>query len=151
MAGKERKLVAGVQQSDGGVGTNALAKITMTESMENVHNIWISYDCSPVTGGANMDGLWAVWAIRTSSTKRAPPSATLANIIDSDNQDILVAAGMFVASNESPFTSGSISMGNISRNLPKDGTLNLPFLSLRETSGSTQHLISTHFETSPSY
>ncbi len=123
MAGKERKLVAGNEAADGGVGTTAIAELTIENSMENCHNIWVSFACSTITGGANMNGGWAVWAIRTSGAKRTTPSASLANLIDDDNQDILIAAGLFVASNESPWSSGSISMGNISRNLPKGGRL----------------------------
>ncbi len=125
MAGKERKLVQADKPADGGVGTNAVAQLTMTESMENVHNIWISAAASPVSADVNMDGMWAVWAIRTATGTRSAPSATVANIENPDNQDILMAAGVFVASNESPWNMGSMHMGNISRNLPKGGTLTL--------------------------
>ncbi len=98
MAGKERKLVA-IASGANAVGVSTRAIIAATESMENFHNIWISIAVEPENAGANANGQWALWAIRTASAKRAGPNATRANIADDENQDILVAAGAWVAAN----------------------------------------------------
>ncbi len=125
MVGKERKVVAGLTSTVMVVGSVISATITVTESMENLHNMWSSFSMEPEDAGANAMGYWALWAIRTAAAKRASPGVGLASITDSENQDILVAFGVWAASNETPYNSGSVFYGNISRNIPKGGRLEL--------------------------
>ncbi len=89
MAGKERKIVQGDSPADQGVGGSAIATYTVEEQMENLHNIWVSFAASPVTGAANMDGAWVLVAQRTTFAKRALFSAALSNLTDDANQDVI--------------------------------------------------------------
>ncbi len=79
----------------------------------------------PEDANANAMGYWALWAIRTGTGKRAAVQPNQGNITDTENQDILVAFGIWAGSNETPFNSAPIYFGNISRNIPKGGRLEL--------------------------
>ncbi len=125
MAGKERKVVAGNNSTVLVAGSQLSAEISVTESMENLHNMWGTMVMEPEDADANGTGYWALWAIRTAAAKRATPLANQGSITDTENQDILVAFGTWAASNQTLWNSNSIFFGNVSRNLPKGGRLAL--------------------------
>ncbi len=71
----------------------------------NFHNIWGSIAVEPVTAGANCQGTWLLWIIRENATT---PTMTDTVLNGESNNAVIIACGVFSASNEHPWTSPPI-------------------------------------------
>ncbi len=71
----------------------------------NFHNIWASVSVEPQDAGANCQGTWVLMVARENTTI---PTLTDAVINGETNNAIIIACGVFSASNESTFNSGPI-------------------------------------------
>ncbi len=89
----------------GGSTTVLLAVPTDPREEVNFHNIWGSVTVEPQDTDANCQGTWVLYILRANSTA---VSATDANINNEIFNSVIIACGVFSASNQSPFTSEPI-------------------------------------------
>jgi len=97
-----------VAESNDGVGgvTNAiLAAPTDIREEINFHNIWGSVAVEPQDAGANCQGTWVLLINRENATIFTAIDTTINN---ETLNSIIIACGVFAASNESPYNSGAI-------------------------------------------
>ncbi len=92
-----------VNEGNDGVGGSTEVKLTTPTSPReetNFHNIWLSVSAEPETAGANEQGTWVLFLLReNASTPTFVDATTNAEL----NNAIVIACGIFSASNESPF------------------------------------------------
>ena len=92
-----------VNESNNGAGGNtAAALLVPTDPREevNFHNIWGSVTVEPQDANANAQGTWALFLLRENATL---PTLTDVVINGESNNAVLIACGVWSASNESPF------------------------------------------------
>ena len=92
-----------VNETNDGVGgvTNAFLTVP-TEPREeiNFHNIWASVTVEPQDAGANCQGTWLLGILRENATM---PTVTDVVLNGESNNAIIIACGVFGASNESVY------------------------------------------------
>ena len=67
----------------------------------NYHNIWGSFTVEPENADANAQGTWALYLLRDNAT-----ASTLTDVVvnGESNNAIIIACGVWGASNQSPYT-----------------------------------------------
>jgi len=88
-----------------GQSTAFLATPTDPREEINFHNIWGSVAVEPETAGANCQGTWVLFILRENT---AIPVWSDAIVNNETNNAIIIACGVFSASNENPWTSPPI-------------------------------------------
>ena len=92
-----------VLEGNAGVGASAtvlLAVPTDPREEVNFHNIWGGVSVEPEGADVNCQGTWVLYILRANSTAI---SATDANINNEIFNGVIIACGVFSASNQSPF------------------------------------------------
>ncbi len=107
------------QSADVGVGGVVNARFgpgtgTILRRLVNYHNIWGGFTAEPQNADANCNGSWILWMKRDTNT--TDPVFTEAEINSGDINMVIIACGLFVASNETPYMHPPIHL-NSSRNL----------------------------------
>ena len=97
-----------VQEGNFGAGgqiATGLATPTDPREEMNFHNIWGSVSVEPQDAGANCQGTWLLVLLRENATL-----ITFTDVVVNGeaHNAIIIACGVFSASNESPFNSGPI-------------------------------------------
>ncbi len=90
------------ETNDGAGGITSAQMIVSTDPREevNFHNIWGSVSCEPQDAGANCQGTWILFILRENATQ---PTFTDVVVNGETNNAVIIACGVFSASNESPF------------------------------------------------
>ena len=97
-----------VQESNDGAGAQTSAVLTApTDPREetNFHNVWGSVSVEPQNAGANAQGTWLLSVLRENATG---PLFTDVVVNGETNNAVIIACGVWSASNESPYNSGPI-------------------------------------------
>ena len=92
-----------VLEGNAGVGASATVLIPVpTDPREevNFHNIWGSVSVEPEGADVNCQGTWVLYILRANTTA---VSATDANINNEIFNAVIIACGVFSASNQSPY------------------------------------------------
>jgi len=92
--------VAGQISSRFGPGTGSILR-----RLTNYHNIWWSFGVEPQDAGANANGNWVLWL--KSNTNESDTVWSTANLDTDDFNMQIIACGVWVASNEGPYTFSS--------------------------------------------
>ncbi len=100
----------------------------------NFHNIWISFGLEPTTAGANANGIWVLW--KKQNITAADPVWSTANINAETFNNMVIACGAWVASNETPYN--FMTQLKTSRNLMPNETLVLSINQQGLTAGASQ-------------
>ncbi len=87
---------------------------TILRRLVNYHNIWGSFMVEPQDADANANGVWVLW-MKPDDTQ-ADTLWSFANINSNNFNQMIIACGVWAASNQSPFTVPAIHM-NTSRNM----------------------------------
>ena len=83
-----------------GPGTGSILR-----RLTNYHNIWFGVGVEPETADANANGTWVLWEKR--DTNASDTQWSIANL-NSDNFNMqIIACGVFVASNQTPWNFSS--------------------------------------------
>ncbi len=94
-----------VNESNNGAGaqTNVFLQVPTTPREEaNFHNIWASFSAEPQDADANSQGTWLI--ILQPQAQTVTPTFTDAVVNGESNNAIIVACGVYSASNQSPWT-----------------------------------------------
>ncbi len=102
-----------------GAQKNLIATVDETNGV-NFHNVHFGFAVEPITAAANANGIWVLYCI-PDATSAVPTSSQGALEVEGSNPFIW-AMGVFVTSNESPYTSGDLVIRS-SRNCPRNGRL----------------------------
>ncbi len=97
-----------VNENNSGVGGQTFATLVApTDPREeiNFHNIWGSVSEEPQNADANAQGTWILFILRENATT---PVFTDSVINAETNNGIIIACGVWSASNQTPFNSGPI-------------------------------------------
>ena len=97
-----------VDENNNGAGAQTQAFLsTPTDPREesNYHNIWGSVSVEPQDAGSNCQGTWILMVIRENAIT---PSLIDVIVNNETNNAVIIACGVFSASNESPYNSGPI-------------------------------------------
>ncbi len=97
-----------VSESNDGVAgsTNAVLDVPNVPREEiNMHNIWGSVSVEPQDAAANAQGTWVMLIVRAGDTT---PVFTDSVINAELNNAVIIACGVWSASNETPYNSGPI-------------------------------------------
>ncbi len=112
-----------VNESNDGVGgtTEAVLTTPTTPREEvNYHNIWGSVSVEPQDAAANAQGTWILFHLRENATS---PTLTDVVIQGESNNAIIIACGVWSASNETPYN--TMFQIKTSRNLLPGASLRL--------------------------
>ncbi len=95
------------ESNDGVSGQTTASLETPTSPREetNFHNIWASVSVEPQDTDANAQGTWVLFILRENATA---PVFTDSNINAENNNAVIIACGVWSASNQTPFNSGPI-------------------------------------------
>jgi len=96
--------------SESNVGAGAATQVTLTTPTDpreeiNFHNIWGSVSVEPQDADANAQGTWVLYISRIGQVF---VTFTDANINNEASNAIIIACGVWSASNQSPYNSGPI-------------------------------------------
>ncbi len=130
MTGRTTKRIF-VNESNQGVNGQLITDYKVTADKVNCSNIWFSFTIEPENADANAQGSWVLFA---NNREEADIDWTDANLNDDTLNQLVIAAGVWSASNQTPITC-SKSAGNISRNIRKDGKLGLTIKQTGITAG----------------
>ncbi len=108
-----------IQDTTLGVGAGTEANYFVEADKVNCSNIWFSCMVEPENADANSNGSWILYA---DNFQRAAITWTDANLNDETEAQLIIAWGVWGASNQTPFMCNE-SAGKISRNLRKDARL----------------------------
>ena len=108
---------------------------TILRRLVNYHNIWGSFSCEPITADANANGWWILWL--KPDVTQTDPIWTETVINANDFNQMIIACGTWMASNQTPFTSDPIHL-NSSRNLVANQELVLSVFVNGLTTGAIQ-------------
>jgi len=99
----QAKRIVVAENNDGAGGQTAAELTTPTDPREetNFHNIWGSVAIEPETAGANCQGTWVLMLVRENAVT---PSMIDVIVNNQTNNAVIIACGVFSASNESPYT-----------------------------------------------
>ncbi len=92
--------VAGVASARFGPGTG-----TILRRLTNYHNIWFGFSVEPEVADANAQGKWVLWMKNNVNDTDPIWSGTVINSGDFNN--LIIACGVWSASNQSPYTFSS--------------------------------------------
>ncbi len=118
----QAKRIQVAETNDGAGGTTLTFLVAPTSPREeiNFHNIWGSVSVEPQDAAANAQGSWFLMIIRENATT---PTMTDVVVNGESNNAVIIACGVWSASNETPYNSGPIHP-EISRTLmPGDSLL----------------------------
>ncbi len=101
----KRIVVNETNDGAGGQTDATLAIPTDIREEVNYHNIWGSVSVEPQNAGANCQGTWVLMILRENATL---PLLTDTVINGESNNAVIIACGVFSASNESPYNSPPI-------------------------------------------
>ncbi len=98
----QAKRIAVFESNDGAGGNTNAFLVAPTDIREeiNFHNIWCSVSIEPQDAGVNAQGTWALFLLRENATL---PTLTDVVINGESNNAVLIACGVWSASNETPF------------------------------------------------
>ncbi len=105
MAQAKRIQVNEGNDSAGGETTVFLIAPTDPREEINFHNIWGSVSVEPETTDANAQGTWVLFLLRENATT---PTLTDVVINGESNNAVIIACGVWSASNQTPYNSGPI-------------------------------------------
>ena len=89
------------------VGGNGILTATIDESNGvNAHNLHMSFTCEPQDADANAAGQWVLWCLPDEAS--LVPNPTVAALEAEQSNAFLWAAGLWAASNQTPYVSGDI-------------------------------------------
>jgi len=89
------------------VGGASILVATIDESNGvNAHNVHLSICCEPDSTDANGHGQWALWCLPDETS--GPPTTTIGALEAEGSNAFLWAAGLWMASNQTPYNSGDI-------------------------------------------
>ena len=90
------------ESNDGVSGVTNVELLVPTDPREevNFHNIWGSVAIEPQDAGSNAQGTWALMLIRENAT---PPTLTDVVVNGETTNAIIIACGVWAASNETPY------------------------------------------------
>jgi len=108
---------------------------TIIRRLTNYHNIWWSFAVEPTTADANANGHWVLWL--KSDTNNPDPSFTDTDLNSGDFNMLVIACGVWQATNQTPFNSGPQHMSS-SRNLVANQELVLTVRQEGLTTGVSQ-------------
>jgi len=99
-----------IQVAEANLGVGGAVAVTLevpTDPREevNYHNIWGSVSVEPETAAANCQGTWVLFVLRENATG---PTFTDVVINGEANNAVIIACGVFSASNETPYNSPPI-------------------------------------------
>ena len=95
-----KRIAIGVGSVVGGVDTGVNLEVPSTLREEvNFHNIWASFGAEPLTADANAQGSWILFVERKN---QAAFTWTDANINTQEMNQVIIACGVWVASNQTP-------------------------------------------------
>ncbi len=103
----QAKRIQVLESNDGVAGSTTVVLQAPLEPREeiNFHNIWGSVTVEPQDAGANCQGTWVLFVIRENATT---PTMTDTVTNSEVHNAVIIACGVFGASNESPYNSGPI-------------------------------------------
>ncbi len=132
-----------IQVNEANVGANGKVEVILTTPTDpreevNYHNIWIGATCEPQDAGANCQGTWVLYMNTNPGSGLSTFSDAAVNL-ETINQMIL-ACGVFSASNESPWTLPPTTL-KTSRNLPPGGRLILQLITTGITVGLSSNRV----------
>ena len=78
---------------------------TILRRLVNYHNIWFGFTAEPELADANAQGNWVLW--QKSDTNTTDPVFTDLEINSGDINMVIIACGVFAASNQTPYTFSS--------------------------------------------
>ncbi len=95
------------ESNDGAGGTTLVELETPTDPREetNFHNIWGSVSIEPQDTDANAQGTWVLYLLRENATN---PAFTDVVTNGESNNAVIIACGVWSASNQTPYNSGAI-------------------------------------------
>ena len=117
-----------------GPGTGSILR-----RLVNYHNIWAGFMVEPQDADANAHGLWVLW--QKFNTNSSDVDWTLANIASDDFNMLIIACGLWGASNQSPFNMPPIHL-NSSRNLVANQELVMTVKNLGQSAGLSRTVVS---------
>ncbi len=97
-----------VNETNDGVGSETRVSLVVpTDPREevNFHNIWGSVSVEPETTDANAQGTWVLQILRENASV-VPFTDTVTN--SEDHNAVIIACGVWSASNQTPYNSGPI-------------------------------------------
>ncbi len=129
-----------VNEANQSAGAQISATLVVpTEPREevNFHNIWASVSVEPQNAGANAQGTWFLVILRENQTQ-----ATLTDTVvnGETHNSVIIACGVWSASNESPYNSGAIHP-ETSRTLQAGDNLRLISIVTGITAGSASNRV----------
>ncbi len=103
----QAKRIQVAEGNDGVAGKTDVVLTVPTDPREevNFHNIWGSVTVEPQDAAANCQGTWVLMILRENATQ---PTLTDVVINGESNNAVIIACGVFSASNEFPYTSPPI-------------------------------------------
>ncbi len=114
--------------------TNLVATIDESNGV-NVYNIHIEFGCEPDSTDANGHGTWVLWCLPDEASNI--PSSTISALEAEQSNAFLWAAGLWFASNQTPFNSYDIPI-RTTRNCQNGARLVLSVVVEGLTAGSTR-------------
>ena len=124
-----------VNEVNGGVNAQVTARFTVPaepREMVNFHNIWFSVSSEPENADANNQGTWVLW-VKTDQLVTDPNWNDGVVNTEASNY-LIVACGVYSASNQAPFNYGS--QVKTSRNLNAGQQLCISIINTGITSGN---------------
>ncbi len=74
---------------------------TILRRLVNYHNIWYGFSIEPTTQDANLGGKWILWL--KNNVNDTDPLFTDTEINSGDFNNLIIACGVFAASNQAPY------------------------------------------------
>ena len=104
MQAKRQQVAEGNSGVSGNVEASLLVPATPREEI-NFHNIWGSVTVEPQNADANCQGTWVLYILRKNQTFTVFVDT---NINNEEMNAVIIACGVFSASNQAPYNSGPI-------------------------------------------
>ena len=103
----QAKRIQVAEGNDGLSGSTEVELLVPTDPREevNFHNIWGSVTVEPQDAAANCQGTWVLFLLRENATI---PTFTDTVTNGESNNAVIIACGVWSASNETPYNSGPI-------------------------------------------